>query len=361
MSWYYESDYPADDFADVWGSYLHARFVNDDVYPFEHHPFRQLVDAAIGYMETQAEIPLYDAALFEFMDIAAGAVGCLHWERELKFHQFLQLPTELQFRVYDYYLQDGGCTGNLQKYQHADPAGNACCIWRWPSELTMCDRNAGKELGLYTPKYAPWLPSLAFANKRIFGELTIYMLQTTEWFELFYNGYKPFKIVPWFTQFLSTFHKDEAFKSIKRIDFPNAYRYNECRAGKVIDEQNPDVQLMLRCTNLDTIAMTFEWLKLIAQDRNGYWDMIPRDLDDFLEFYQLHPMLEHKSVKRVYLAGIHPYEEEGDTLQCLDEFAKWIVKGFEKKQGRVVDVYMHKRNTTFAGRAVGTKMVFEDE
>jgi hypothetical protein len=222
----------------------------------------------------------------------------------------------------------------------------------------MCDRKTGKAIGLYTARYVHWLPSLAFANKRLIGELTIYMLQTTEWFEFHYDAYKPFKIVPWFTQFLSTFHQNEAFKAIKQINFPHAYRYNERRVGNVIDEQNPDIQLMLHCTNLDTIAMTFKYTKLMRRRRHGFLSGKPRDLQEFLEFYQLQPMLEHKSVKQVYLVGIHPQSEDQDWLRCLREFGKWIVKGYKEKQGRVVDVYMHEQDTDVTRREAGTKMVF---
>ena len=86
-------DWDIDSVDDGWCSYSSPRFVNDEIYPLEYHPFRQLVDAAIGYIETQAETPLYDAVLFEFMDIAAGAVGCMCWQRKLKFHRFFELPT----------------------------------------------------------------------------------------------------------------------------------------------------------------------------------------------------------------------------------------------------------------------------
>jgi hypothetical protein len=357
MSWYYDNDSSSDDYDcfDDW----RPRLVSDDVYPLEYHPFRQLVDAALGYMETQKETPLYDSALFEFMDIAAAAEGWLHWSREIKFHKFLALPAELRLKVYDYYLQDERHTGNLQKYQHTDYHDGTCCIWKWPSTLTMCGRSTHNNIGVCTTSYVHWLPDLAFVNKQLIGEVAIHMLETTELFEFLYNGYSPFKIVPLFTQFLSSFYQNEAFNAIKHINFPQAHRYNEHRVGKVIDEQNPDVQLMLKCTSLETMALTFKWRKLQALKYNENYELVPRDLNDFLDFYQLRPMLEHKSVKKVYLVGKYPHNGENDSLKCLEQFAKWIVKGFREKQDRVVDVYMHKRCTSYAERDLGTKMVFE--
>jgi hypothetical protein len=205
MSWYFVNDSSSDDYDcfDDW----RPRSVSDDVYPLEYHPFRQLVDAAVGYMKTQAETPLHDSALFEFMDLAAAAEGWLHLSGELKFHKFLALPAELRLKVYDYYLQDERHTGNLQKYQHTDYHGGNCCIWNWPSTFTVCDQSTHSGLVLSTARHAHWLPDLAFANRQLMGEVTIYMLKTTELFEFLYNGFNSFKIVPWFTQFLSTFTK----------------------------------------------------------------------------------------------------------------------------------------------------------
>jgi hypothetical protein len=223
----------------------------------------------------------------------------------------------------------------------------------------MCDRESKQNVNLCTARYAHWLPQLAFVNKRLISEVTIYMLQTTEWFEFLYKGYKPFHIVPRFTQFLSTFHQNEAFNAIRQINFPNTHRYNECRVGKVIDDKNPDLQLMLRCTKLETMAMTFDQSKLRSRSKMEYHSMVPRNRNDFLDFYQLRPMSEHEHIKKVYLVGVYPSGGEGDSLICLEMFAKWYVRGFKKKQGRVVDVYMHKRYTSYAGRVVGTKMVFE--
>jgi hypothetical protein len=116
---------------------------------------------------------------------------------------------------------------------------------------------------------------------------------------------------------------------------------------------------MLRCTKLETMAMTFDWGKLMIRSKMEYYSMAPRNLNDFLDSYQMRPMLEHQHVKKIYLVRVYPSDGEGDSLKCLEMFAKWIVRGFREKQGRVVDVCMYKRCTSFAGRVVGTKSVFE--
>lgn len=100
MSWYFNDD--SSSVLDDYPEYYQPRYRSDDVYPLHYRPFRQLVDAAIGYMETQVETPLSDAAHWEFVGLAAGALGCLHWERELKFHDLLALPPELHFNIYSF-------------------------------------------------------------------------------------------------------------------------------------------------------------------------------------------------------------------------------------------------------------------
>lgn len=99
----------------------------------------------------------------------------------------------------------------LNKHPHTDRYGKSCCVWRWPTGLIIYDRHFGKEIP--NAKYAPWLPSLTFVNKQILGEVSIWMLQTNEWFELKYEEGRPFKIVAWFADFLFT------FQNVSRLSF----------------------------------------------------------------------------------------------------------------------------------------------
>jgi hypothetical protein len=102
-----------------------------DVYPLEYLPFRQLVDVAVGYMETQQEIPLYDSKHFEFLDIAAGAEESMHCERELKFCKFLDLPAELRLKAYYHYLHVDPSTGKSPNRGHGGFSEDQdFCVWR---------------------------------------------------------------------------------------------------------------------------------------------------------------------------------------------------------------------------------------
>jgi hypothetical protein len=275
---------------------------------------------------------------------------------------FFDLPAELRLKVYGAYLEDARQRRTLEKHLHVDKFNNPCCTWRWPEDLIICDRYSENELP--TAKYAPWLPILAFANKQLLGEVTVFMLSTTAWFDFKYEEHKPFKIVRWFTDFLSTFPTKvvddvattEGFAAIKRICFPHASKYNEHRVGRVVDEKNPDITLMLKCTKLETIAMVFNFRQLVK----NMWSQEPRDLEDFLDFFHFRPMLDHEGVENVYLEGVYPWNGEGRTMVCLVMFGKWIIKEFEKR-GRKVNVHIHKRCGPFVGRRVGPKLVVDEE
>ncbi|KAG9185965.1 hypothetical protein G6011_02521 [Alternaria panax] len=350
-----ESDYGYHDWDNIWHAY-------EEIFPLEFLPFRNLCEIATGFLDTQKGYPLYDAAMIEFIAIAEAGVGATAWIYELKFHRFLELSPELRLEVYVHGLENARRDGTLAKQLHVDRFSNPCCIWRWPGELIVCDRHSEDELP--TARFAPWLPDIAFASKQVLGEVTICMLSTTEWFDFKYEEHKPFKIVRWFTDFLVTFPTimvndmatTEAFASIKRICFPHESKYNERRVGRVVDEKNPDITLMLKCTKLETIAMVFNYRQLIG----GHWAGDPRDLDDFLDFFHFGPMLEHKSIQNVYLEGVYPRYGEGRTMVCLYEFGKWLVKGF-RKRSREVNVHVYTRRGPFMGRHVGPKLVVDEE
>jgi hypothetical protein len=129
--------------------------------------------------------------------------------------------------------------------------------------------------------------------------------------------------VPWFDSFLATFPNNDGFKTIKQINFPREYTHNAFKAGRVIDERNPNVQLMLRCPSLDIMATTFKWHVLTICSPVQYCNYVHKNIDDLLNQSQLRPMLDHPSLKQVRLEGLYVSEgKEGDPLRCLEEFAK---------------------------------------
>ncbi|KAH6865308.1 hypothetical protein BKA58DRAFT_242621 [Alternaria rosae] len=312
---------------------------------------------------------------------------------EPKFTNFLHLPAELRLKIFAAYLQletahndstlaDHGhvrdtkpcCdvfeaflenarnNSTLAKHLHVDTYNNPCCTWRWPEDLIICDRKADDELT--TATVAPWLPALAFANKQLLSEVALFMLSTTEWFDFKYDSKKPFKIARWFADFLSTFpaviidgvRTTEAFAAIKRINFPHVkYRAHVRTKGGI--DNNLDISLMLKCTQLDTIAMSFHWIQLVDRAYTQY--QRPRDLEDFLETFEFRPMLDHGGVKKVYLEGINHLQGGEWRLACLYKFGEWLVKGY-RKRGREVDVHISQRCQRFDGRTVGPKLVVED-
>ena len=324
-------------------------------------------------------------------EVAGHEAASVH---EPKFTKFLLLPAELRLKifaaylqletahndstlanhghlryrkpccdVFEAYLENARNTSSLAKHLHVDNYNNPCCTWRWPDDLIICDRNAGDELT--TAKVAPWLPALAFTNKQLLSEVTLFMLSTTEWFDFKYDSKKPFKIARWFAVFLSTFPvvnidgvtTTQGFAAIKRINFPHVkYRAHIIRFEHSIDE-NLDISLMLKCTQLDTIAMSFHWIQLVDRAYTQYQS--PRDLEDFVDAFQFRPMLDHSGVKRVYLEGVNHLQGGEGRLACLYKFGEWLVKGY-RKRGREVEVHVSERRQRFDGRTVGPKLVVED-
>jgi hypothetical protein len=129
----------------------------------------------------------------------------------------------------------------------------------------MCDRGPGTCLPIC--KMTAWLPALALTSKKMHDEVIKFMLETTGWIDFMYQERKPVKIASRFAEFLSAFPDGQAAGVVKRINFPHEHRYNERRVGKVIDEQNPVVQLMLKRPKLETVAMTFHWTKLVEDPK----------------------------------------------------------------------------------------------
>ncbi|KAI2486457.1 hypothetical protein Ptr902_00590 [Pyrenophora tritici-repentis] len=335
-----------------------------EVIPIDFLPVRDIFASGLGFMTTQAVYPVYDETLLAFLHLATNAFEAITftYQHTVSFRKFLLLPAELRLKMYTEYLKAASIEGKLKKHLHTDHFGKACCMWTWPSELTICDRKSESELP--TAKYAPWLPVLAFTNKQVLGEVTICMLQSTEWFIFKYEEAKLFKIVTWFANCLATFPRivangletTEGFAVIRKLDFPHASRYHEHCVGPVVDEKNPDICLMLECGQLDTIAMSFHWRRLVKD----FDTRQPRELEDFLDFFHFRPMLEHESMKNVYLERVYPRDEEERTLECMDEFAKWLVRGY-RARGREVNVYVHKRWRVFHHMTVGKKVVVEEE
>ena len=114
---------------------------------------------------------------------------------------------------------------------------------------------------------------------------------------------------------------------------------------------------MLKCTQLDTIAMSFHWIQLVDRAYTQYQS--PRNLEDFLDAFQFRPMLEHCGVKRVYLEGVNHLQGGEARLACLYQFGEWLVKGY-RKRGREVDVHVSERRQRFNGKTVGPNLVVED-
>jgi hypothetical protein len=66
--------------------------------------------------------------MIEFLTVAAGAMSCMTYERELNFHRFLELPAELRLEVYASYLETARDNQTLTKHLHHDGYNKPCCM-----------------------------------------------------------------------------------------------------------------------------------------------------------------------------------------------------------------------------------------
>lgn len=126
----------------------------------------------------------------------------------------------------------------------------------------------------------------------------------------------------------------------------------------MIDEQNPDVQLIMRCPNLRNVGFTFHAEKMTMKDPENTWDRVHRPLEAVIEYYQLRPMLECKRLKHIYFEGILPRYSSSypsQPLKTLEDLGNWLVDAFEEKGREVggVEVEYHERNGYYVGRRKG--------
>ena len=66
----------------------------------------------------------------------------------------------------------------------------------------------------------------------------------------------------------------------------------------------------------------------------SWLERVPRELDDLLEFLHFAPMLEHKELEEMHPEGVYPREGEERIMECLYQFAEWIVRGAKRMVGR---------------------------
>ena len=90
----------------------------------------------------------------------------------------MHLPAEVRARITNEYLdaersieknvdQDKEFKGGLVKAIHHDNFGRRCCVWKWPQELTICDKATADDLThILFPR---WLPNLALTSRAMRG------------------------------------------------------------------------------------------------------------------------------------------------------------------------------------------------
>lgn len=280
----------------------------------------------------------------------AGLVEASAWEPRFEipataFLQFPALAAELRSKIIDHYLIDEVQEGNIAKVLHHDNFGSACCVWNWPEELIICDRDTTQDLP--HTMFPRWLPNLALTNHQMRGEVIVHMLQTTNKVTLKYDRNKQIKIASWIAEFLATFPEKEGFEAIKNLNFPHIHWYNSL--GPTTALTNPDIDLIQQCGKIQRVGFTFHAFCVTVAGPHGVHAPLP--LSTFLDHFKLRPMLNCKNLKQIYIGGIfhrNLFVQGGDQLKTLRDFRKWLREEF-KKQDQGVTVTLFPRSGAFSG------------
>lgn len=274
--------------------------------------------------------------------------------------EFLNFPPEVRAKIIGFSLLGDLKSGTLKKAMHHDTFQNPCCIWDWPEQLVICDKE--KESDLPNTMFPKWLPHLALTNHQMRGEVLVHMLKTTDCITLKYDKDLPAKIAPWFSKFLSTFPANEGFEAVRNLNFPHIHWYNYNDHDMVLDPNpNPDVVLMLQCPNLEKVGMTF-YFKRIANFHpyDEAWN--PVSLEHFLSWWKLRPMRGCDALKHVYIGGVmwRGADMGGgvDQLQTLIDFGAWLCESFAQKEpeGQDIKATLHRRYGAFCGWDEGEEL-----
>ncbi|KAJ4372274.1 hypothetical protein N0V83_004048 [Neocucurbitaria cava] len=300
----------------------------------------------------------------EFMLLAAAAEGHMAYEVPPYFPGFLQLPPELRGEIMHQYFLAESEASRLSQHRHRDGWGNPCCMWEYPDSLVACDNQDPNTFP--DPKTARcpegWLPDLAFTSKQMLGEVVVEMLRNTKRVELKYIYDHPdFKIATWFRKFLLAIPDGDGVCAVKHLNFPHMHWFNHQNIAPTLS--NPSVELMVACSNLRKVDMTFHYSKVSTWDINSGLQ-VPCTPGQILDHFQLRPILECQSLRQVYLDGIYAKPSRGgepSDLDALVDLGKWIVKGFLVEQQRKIEVELHRRWGAWDGRLPGVLVLLSVE
>jgi hypothetical protein len=128
--------------------------------------------------------------------------------------------------------------------------------------LIACDNQDQKTFPRPETARAPegWLPALAFANKTLLGEVTVYRLQNTERIHLKYTKENQnFKIATWIRKFLTA--NPDGLGAVKYLNFRHMHSSNSfCSASA---RRNASFELVALCRNLLKLDITSHASKLV--------------------------------------------------------------------------------------------------
>jgi hypothetical protein len=267
----------------------------------------------------------------EFRELVEVAVSSISYDAPPFFPKFLQLPAEIREEVTHEYLPLERVAGRLSKHVHYDRFGSRCCVWEYPDVLIACDNQDSATFPPPETARAPcgWLPTLAFANKAMLGEVVEIMLRKTARIDLKYYEHVPsFKIATWLRKFIAAIPYNDKSRAVKYLCFPHMHRYNSIQPLALT---NPSFELMAACFNLRKVDMTFYHEMLRVEDPPNSYQFRPRTAMELATFYQVWPIFKCANLEAIHFDGIHAPPSRGGVpadMVALDYLAKWLKKRF---------------------------------
>jgi len=295
--------------------------------------------------------------LMAFRDMAAAADGHCAYDPPPWFPRFLELPAEIrEIAIHEYLLLE--CqSGRLSKHCHYDKFGSQCCVWDYPEVLIACDNQNASTFPPPETARAPcrWLPTLAFTNKAMLGEVVVLMLRRTARIDLKYIETVPnFKIATWLRKFIDAIPFRDGTRAVQYLNFPHMHWYNSVQPLALT---NPACELMAACTNLRKVDMVFHVSKLRKTDGS------PCTADELVDFYQFMPILDCVNLEELHFDGIHNRPSYGGSpadLDALEELGKWFKKRFLVRRNQKVEVALVRRWGAWKGRQPGTIIALDE-
>ncbi|KAI4684027.1 hypothetical protein J4E81_009190 [Alternaria sp. BMP 2799] len=336
-------------------------FTNDyDIWPdAKVAAFREFSGPVVEWLHYENGIERIEWTAFK--DIAAAVTGFLSYEPPPYFPHFLRLPAEIRKIIYHHYLSGNGAVSL------ADPSSDhvwACCFWDYPSSLCVC-KHSRKTLTPSPQAYsdvARWYAALSLTCGQLQGEVVVFMLERTQQIVLNY-GKGDGDGGAWFYDILAAIPRGDGLRAVKHLAFRLENLCHDSQSSPY--PKSPMVELAVACTSLREIEWTINAQELFCLDSpTGLGG--PRSVDALLDRLALRPLINCERLKRIRIRGTYEshswqWQRNPSDWDVLVGVGKWLMKGFQVRQERRIQVVIHAPDRDWYGLGIPVKLDEADE